>query len=151
MSIQFDVVTGIWLFVFIASIIIEINTPNLTTIWFAAGAFVAMLFSLFTQIGPTVQLGIFIIVSFALIFTLRKWSRRLLKGNVNVKTNIDEVIGKEVIVTKEVNNFEYGECRHNGLVWTVKSKNGELLKKDEIAVVVEVEGNKLVVVKKGGK
>ena len=150
-SITFDIVTGVWLFVFIAAIIIEIETPNLTTVWFAAGAFVAMLLSLFTGIGIPLQIAIFVVVSFTLIFTLRKWSRRLMQSGKNVKTNIDEAVGKEVIVTKDAYEHENGECVYNSLKWTIKSKNGNHIAKGEIAVIVEVEGNKFIVVKKGGK
>lgn len=150
-NISFDIVTGVWLFVFIAAIIIEIETPNLTTIWFAAGAFITMLLSLFTEIDTTFQIIVFIVVSFALIFTLRKWSHRLLKSGNNVKTNIDEAIGKEVIVTKDVSEYENGECLYNNIHWTIKSKNGDLIKKGAIVVIIDVEGNKFIVVKKGGR
>ncbi len=149
-SIQFDLVTGIWLFIFIAAILVELSTPNLTTIWFAAGAFVAMLLSLFNAVGIDWQIAIFIVVSVVLLLTLRKWSHRILRGNVDAKTNIDDAVGKEVQILKEVNNISFGECRYNGLIWTVKSKSGERINSGEFAIVDSVEGNKLIVVKKGG-
>ena len=107
-TVSFDIVTGVWLFVFIAAIIIELETPNLTTIWFAAGAFIAMLLSLFSSVSPTVQIIVFVTVSFVLIFTLRKWSRRLLRNTGQTKTNIDDAIGKEVMVTKAASLYENG-------------------------------------------
>lgn len=150
LAVNFDIVTGLWLFVFIAAIVIEIQTPNLTTVWFAAGAFVVILLSLFTSIGLTLQVIVFIAVSLVLLLTLRKWSQKLLKSGSAIKTNIDNAIGQEVIVTKEVNNLELGECEYNNLTWTIKSKDGITILKNEIAVIVDVEGNKFIVTKKGG-
>ena len=52
-----------WLIVFVVLVGIEIATMALTTIWFAGGAVVAFLFSLF-HTSTELQLGAFVITSF---------------------------------------------------------------------------------------
>ena len=55
-----------WLIAFVVLIGIEIATMALTTIWFAGGAIVAFLFSLFGA-GIELQLAAFVIASFLLL------------------------------------------------------------------------------------
>ena len=59
-----------WLIAFVALVGIEIGTMALTTVWFAGGAIVAFLFSLFDT-SIEVQLAAFVIVSFLLLFLTR--------------------------------------------------------------------------------
>ena len=58
-----------WLILFVVLIILELCTVNLTTIWFAFGALLAYIVSLFTD-NVMIQTTVFLIVSvITLLFT----------------------------------------------------------------------------------
>ena len=61
----------VWLVLAVIFLIIEGITVGLATIWFAAGAFVALLLSLF-DVPVMVQAAVFLIVSLVLLFSTRK-------------------------------------------------------------------------------
>ena len=68
------------------------------------------------------------------------------------KTNLELYIGKEAIVVEDVNNIKgEGAVKINGLVWSAKSIDGNPIKKDEIVIFKEVNGNKAVVEPKKGE
>ncbi|MCD8083619.1 MAG: NfeD family protein [Clostridiales bacterium] len=110
-----------WLIAFVVLVGIEIATLALTTIWFAAGAFIAFLLSLF-GLRVEVQLVAFVLVSFAMLFLTRPMSIRYINSNT-VRTNADSLIGKEARVTVEVNNeLGTGTAVVNGQEWTARSE-----------------------------
>ena len=58
-----------WLILFVVLIILELCTVNLTTIWFAFGALLAYIVSLFTD-NVMIQTTVFLVVSvMTLLFT----------------------------------------------------------------------------------
>ena len=135
-----------WLILVVAFSIIEISTFNLVTIWFASGALVAMIVSLF-NIDFVWQMWIFIIVS-AVTLILTK---PLIKKKLNIKkteTNADRVIGKTVIVTDDISSDKFaGEVKVNGQTWSAVSENEEIIPKDSKVKIIRIEGVKLVVEK----
>ena len=94
---------NIMFFWLIALLIIEIITLGLTTIWFAAGAFISFVAAwLGAPLG--VQLAVFFIVSFVLlIFTRPVVQKRL--NNSRARTNVNSMIGKEGRVIEDIDNF----------------------------------------------
>ena len=75
-----------WLIAFVVLVGIEIGTMALTTIWFAGGALLAFVLSLFGA-SVEVQLAVFVIVSFILLFFTRPLASKYLNGRT-VKTNV---------------------------------------------------------------
>ena len=137
-----------WLVFFLVLIVVEIQTMALTTIWFAGGALIAFLLSLF-GVGLTVQLVVFVVVSFALLFLTRPWATRFLNKKT-VKTNAESLIGQEARVTVEVNNrLESGTVVINGMEWTARAADAEAVYPAETLVLIrEIKGVKLIVTKK---
>ena len=86
-----------WLIAFVILVGIEVATMALTTIWFAGGALVAFLLSLF-GLSVEVQLIAFVAVSFLLLFFTRPFAARFIISGT-VKTNAEELIGREARVT----------------------------------------------------
>jgi membrane protein implicated in regulation of membrane protease activity len=66
------------------------------------------------------------------------------------KTNVESVVGQTVLITEEVNNIEgRGTGKLGGLVWSVRTKDPkEVLVPGDLAVVLSVEGVKLICRKK---
>ncbi|MDE7299312.1 MAG: NfeD family protein [Lachnospiraceae bacterium] len=134
-----------WLIVFVLLIGFEAATMGLFTIWFAGGAIAAFLVSLFLD-NLIVQLIVFLIVSFLLLYFTRPVALRYFNGK-RVKTNIDELAGKEARVVEAIDNFNgTGVALLNGLEWTARSdKDDEIIPAGEKVTVKEVRGVKLIV------
>lgn len=137
-----------WLVFFLILVVIEIQTMALTTIWFAGGALIAFLLSLF-GVGLVPQLVVFVLVSFALLFLTRPWAARFLNKKT-VKTNAESLIGQEARVTAEINNqLETGTAVVNGMEWTARALEAqEIYPVGTLVEIREIKGVKLIVTKK---
>jgi membrane protein implicated in regulation of membrane protease activity len=135
--------TYVWAAVIVAALLLEGVTFGLVAIWFVPGALVALIMSLFSVPLPW-QILAFGIISVITLFLGLKIRRK------KTKTNVDSLIGKTVLITEEVNNIEAkGTGKLNGQVWTVRAKNpAEALVPGDLAVVVAIEGVKLICRKK---
>ncbi len=135
--------TYVWAAVIVAALLLEGVTFGLVAIWFVPGALVALIMSLFSVPLPW-QILAFGIISVITLFLGLKIRRK------KTKTNVDSLIGKTVLITEEVNNIEAkGTGKLNGQVWTVRAKNpAESLVPGDLAVVVAIEGVKLICRKK---
>lgn len=135
----------VWLGAFIIFLLIEIMTLALTTVWFATGALAATIVSLCN--GPLwLQIGVFLVISLVMLIFTRPYAVKFFnKGRI--KTNLDEIIGKQVVVTKEINNLKgQGEVLVNGLPWTARSVNdSQVIEKDRLVVINAIEGVKVIV------
>lgn len=134
-----------WLVALVALVIIEISTMGLTTIWFAAGALVAILAA---ALGAPlfVQIALFLIVSVLLLVFTRPLAVKFF-NNDREKTNVDSVIGKKGIVTGQIDNLQgTGQVTLNGLEWTARSaQEGKVIAEGSVVVIRDVQGVKLIV------
>lgn len=139
--------TILWAVLLVAFTVIEAVTVQVVSIWFALGALAGLICNL-CSLEVWVQVTVFIGVTFiALIFT-RPLVRRFMKGGVQ-KTNADRAIGAEGIVLERIDNLgAKGQVKIQGSVWTARSSNGSIIEADEIVVVDQIEGVKLLVSKK---
>lgn len=133
-----------WLTILIICVIIEAFSFMLTTIW-AAIAALPMIFIAKTNLPFKWQLLLFVILTVLLLIFTRPFAIKKLKIGKN-KTNIDALINQDVLVTKEVTEFEKGEGKtQNGVIWTVKSKDNASIKEGTKCKIVAVEGNTLII------
>ena len=135
--------TYVWAAVIVAALLLEGVTFGLVAIWFVPGALVALIMSLFSVPLPW-QILAFGVISVITLFLGLKIRRK------KTKTNVDSLIGKTVLITEEVNNIEAkGTGKLNGQVWTVRANNpAEALVPGDLAIVVAIEGVKLICRKK---
>ena len=134
----------IWILLIIAFIVIESATVSLISIWFAGGALVALL-ALLLGADVTIQILVFLLVSVLCIVLLRKFALNSVK-NKKSKTNIDRIIGQEIILKEGISDeLGAGLAVINDVEWKVKSENGESIPAGEKVKGVDVEGVKLVV------
>lgn len=142
-----DTTAWVWLAGIIVFIVLEAVTYQIVSIWFALGA-VGGLIAKAAGASFTVQMAIFIVISVICLLCLRPLSRKLLK-NKKENTNVDSLLGKEVLVTKEVNNLlGTGEGKVSGMVWTIRSAGNEIIPEGETVICEKVEGVKLIVKRK---
>jgi len=110
-----DTMIIIWFVVIILSAVIELNTMDLTSIWFSVGGLLAFVLALI-GVSPTIQVIVFIGGSIGLIFAVRPVARNYFRTN-SISTNADRLIGKVAICTKEIPVGERGEVKIDGKYW----------------------------------
>ena len=137
--------TILWIVIAIICGIIEGVTFGLTTIWFAGGAVVAALMAA-CGFPIVVQIVVFVIVSFALLYFTRPVVQRAFNNN-RVKTNAEGIIGKNAYVTEDVDNMRAtGQIKIDGLEWTARTaKDGIIIKKDTLVTITAIDGVKAIV------
>lgn len=137
----------IWLAVIILTIIIEIITVGLTSIWLTGGGIAALVVCLLGGHWG-LQLAVFFVVTFILIYFTRPWALKYIESR-KTATNYEEVIGKTVRIIEDVDNVkETGKAIYNGMEWTARAKvDTETFSLDEQARVVGVQGVKLILEK----
>lgn len=139
--------TMFWLILIAVTLVIEIFTMGLTTIWFTFGSIVAVIA---TAAGAPVyvQIALFCISAVASMLLVRPYAVRA-QNKSKVKTNVDALIGQEFVVYEAIDNRkETGLVRVHGVEWMARSTDGTRIEKDEIVVVTSVSGVKLMVNKK---
>lgn len=142
-----DRILIVWLAGIIAFVILEAVTYQMVSVWFALGA-VGGLIAAAAGAPFSAQMGIFIGLSFLFLLCLRPVSKKLIKIKKE-STNADSLIGKEVLITKEVDNVHgAGEGKINGMTWTVRSSDSSIIKAGETVSVKEIKGVKLIVERK---
>lgn len=130
----------VWLGVCVLLLIIEALTTALTTIWGAASALVLVFLSTL-NIPIRWQLIIFLVLTIVLVVTTRPIFLRKMKEK---RTNVDNLLGQEVKVTKTITKFEKGLAEtRNGVSWTATSEDESEIKKGSVCIISSVEGNTL--------
>ena len=123
-----------WGFAVIFFLLLEALTMGLTTIWFAAGAFVAAAVALF-GCPFSVQIVAFVVVSVLCLVFTRPIAKRFLNDKTE-KTNADSVIGCTGVVTEDIDNLlAKGQVLVKGQYWTARA--------EEDGKLSELLGNKL--------
>lgn len=134
-----------WLAVALVLLIIEALTAGLTTIWFAGGAFVALICSLL-DLSIAVQVVAFFVISICLlVFTRKIFVEKLQTGSE--KTNVDALIGERAIVETTIPPYGVGQVKVGGQVWSAVCEDPEITVESSLLVIIHaVEGVKLIVV-----
>jgi membrane protein implicated in regulation of membrane protease activity len=134
----------LWLIILAVLILIEILTLGLTTIWFAGGALIAFIVSLFYD-NLLVEVILFLVMSMVLL----SFTRPLVLKYFNpkrTKTNYEGVIGKEAMVTITIDNMNaVGQVIVDGQEWSAKSLDGNVIKQGAKVKIHGITGVKLIV------
>lgn len=134
-----------WLIAFVILLGIELATMALTTIWFAGGAFVSFVLAM-AGASEEMQLLVFVIVSFVLLFFTRPLVSRYVNRNTT-KTNAEALIGKHARITVAVdNNQAMGAAVVNGQEWTARAADdSKIYKEGAMVMITDIKGVKLIV------
>ncbi len=135
----------IWLVLLIGFIVIELLTMGLTTIWFAAGSLIAVLAAAL-HAPVVVQVLLFVVVSIVLLFFTRPLAVKYFNKD-RIRTNVESLIGRQAIVTSDINNLEgIGQVTVGGQEWSARSKEeGKTISVGTVVVVCAINGVKLIV------
>lgn len=138
--------TVVWLVAMIILLIIEGVVPGLVSIWFALGALAALISALLS--APIwLQIVWFLLVSIISLALTRPLAKKYVNAKVQ-PTNADAVLGRECIVTEDIDNvLGVGAVVVGGKTWTARSADENLkIEKGETVKALRIDGVKLIVV-----
>ncbi|MDR1629258.1 MAG: NfeD family protein [Oscillospiraceae bacterium] len=134
-----------WVVLIIVFIVAEALTVQLTAIWFAAGALAAFVVALINPDAYLIQILVFVAVSAITLAITRPLAKKLTSKTIQ-PTNADRYIGKEVLVTEEINNRRStGAVQASGVIWTARSIDDIIIPPEAVVVVERIDGVKLMV------
>lgn len=135
----------IWLMGAVALFIVEMLTPG--AFFFACFALGALLTSLLSYLGSPKWLLWTNFFGSSILFVLiaKPIAQRLMKGEERL-SNVDELIGKEGLVTEAIAPHKSGEVKVKGEVW--KAESSEQISANSLVEVLKVDGTHLIVKKK---
>ena len=136
-----------WLSVMVVCVLIEALTLALTSVWAAIAALI-MIFVSQTGLPFKWQLLLFLVLTIALIVTTRPFAVKKLKLGKN-KTNVNSLVGQEVLVVKKISPFQKGEVKaKNGVIWTAQnadSQSSSEISEGTVCTIEKIDGNTLSV------
>jgi len=134
-----------WLIILIASVVIEIFTLGLTSIWFAGGAVLAVIAAAL-HLPLALQIILFLAVSLLLLFFTRPVAVKYFNKD-RVKTNAESLVGRQAIVISEIDNLQgTGQVTVGGQEWSARSQDEQMkLPVGMVVQVVAINGVKLIV------
>ena len=134
----------IWLVLMVGFLVAEALTVTMVSLWFAAGALVALLVSLL-NLKIWIQITLFVLVSGVLLACLRPMVRRHFTPKLT-RTNVDAIVGTKGVVTAQIDNVcAAGQVKLNGMEWSARSADGLIIPAGTLVKVERIEGVKAIV------
>lgn len=144
MFADIDIMVWVWIAVMAVTLIVELSTPVLVSIWFSLGALVAV-GAAWMGAGLATQVLIFIFVAVAALALARPLAKRWLDPHI-VPTNADRLLGSRWKVTERIDNDDHlGAVYADGKMWTARSEDGRPIAAGETVEILRIEGVKLIV------
>ena len=135
---------ALWLVLLVIFGIVEAATLGLTSIWFAAGALVAMVAALL-HAPLWAHIVLFLAVSFVALLLMRPLAKKYLTPSFQ-PTNADRIIGQEAVVTETIDNLKgRGLVSVDGTVWTARAEDEQPIAAGTVVKVLRIEGVKVFV------
>ncbi len=135
-----SVASIVWLILLIVFIIAEASTATLVSIWFCAGAAVALIVSAFVP-SVLAQTAVFLVVSLLCLVLMRPLIRKK-DAKALVPTNADRNVGQLAEVIVAVEPGRPGRARLSGVDWAARCDTP--LAVGQLARVAQVDGTTLV-------
>lgn len=137
--------TMLWLVLIIIFVLVELFTMGLTTIWFAIGSLGGFLASL-AGLPLWVQCIVFVVLAVVMLFFTRPFAVRYFNRE-RVLTNAEGLIGRDAIVTSEVDNRHgVGHVTIDGQEWSARSEDDKrIFMVGDVGQVVAISGVKLII------
>lgn len=138
--------TIVWTAAIILFGVVEAATAGLVSIWFVAGALVALI-AAFVDASLVVQIILFLVVSATALALTRPMLRKITNANA-VPTNADRVLGEMAKVTETIDNENsVGAVYVDGKTWSARSTDGSVIPAGSRVYIESMQGVKLLVKK----
>ena len=136
--------TIVWTAAIILFGAVEAMTAGLVSIWFVAGALVALV-AAFVDASLVVQIVLFLVVSAAALAVTRPLLRKITAANA-IPTNADRVLGELAKVTEAIDNENStGAVYVDGKTWTARSADDSVIPAGSRVKIESMQGVKLLV------
>ena len=132
-----------WLSAWVFFMVIEAWSVSAISLWFAVGAFAAFIASFFIT-SAIFELTLFITVSLFTVITLRQWALSKLSIG-KTKTNVDDLIGQEAVVTEPISFPDGGRVKLRGNSWRCQSDSHTRYETGSLVTILRIEGVTLYV------
>ena len=124
--------------------IVEAATAGLVSIWFVAGALVALV-AAFVDASLIIQVILFLTVSAAALAMTRPLLKKITASNAT-PTNADRVLGEVAKVTETIDNENStGAVYADGKTWTARSMDDTIIPAGSRVKIESMQGVKLLV------
>ena len=134
----------LWLAVVVVAVVVEIETVQLVSVWFAASGLVTMILAAF-NCSIEIQLYVFVILSVVLFALSRPIVKKINKSKSDNST-IESMIGEEVVVIKEIKVGDVGEIKARYDRYSaIAPSETQNIPVETICVIKEIRGNKVIV------
>jgi membrane protein implicated in regulation of membrane protease activity len=134
-----------WLIIAVFTLVTEIISLGLTSIWFTVGAAVAAIAAL---LGAKLwlQILLFMVISTVMLVAMRPIAKKYLKVG-SVKTNAESYIGRiEKVRTTIDNDAGTGMLKMGDVEWRAVSEDGSVIPEGTYVKIQKIEGTKLFVI-----
>lgn len=127
------------------SLIVEVNTADMISIWFTPGAIVSMILSVWVK-PFWIQLLVFVGLSVICLSVTRVYFKKHPFRGKAEKMNADALIGKSAIVQEEIDNtLGTGSVKLGALIWTARSADDAVtIPVGAVVTVCEIRGVKAI-------
>ena len=134
----------IWLIIVVVAIVVETQTVQLVSVWFAISGFVAMILAAF-ECPLEIQLIVFVLLSAILVIISRFFVKKIQSGKSENST-AESLVGEEVVVVKEIKCGETGEIKAKYERYSAIAPNASHdIPVGTKVVIKEIRGNKVIV------
>lgn len=134
----------VWLVLMVVFLAAEASTVSMVSLWFAAGALIALLTALAGG-AAWLQTLLFLAVSAGLLLALRPLAKKYLSPKLTA-TNVDSVVGSTGLVTAAIDNVSaVGQVKLGAMEWTARSTSGQPIPAGTLVKVDRIEGVKAFV------
>ncbi len=120
-------------------------TVGFLIFWFAIGALLAMVVSLFTD-NIILQTSVFVLSSTILIFATKPFVKKFANNKNAIQTNVYSTVGKTGIVTKDIDSIQaLGQIKVGGEVWSAIGLDDINIPQGTEVEIKEIKGVKAIV------
>jgi membrane protein implicated in regulation of membrane protease activity len=113
----------IWFIIGFALFLLEFVLPGLILFFFAVGAWIVAILSLFFDLSINLQLIIFLVSSVLTILLFRKWVKKIIWTRKHSSEIEDEFLGKTGKAETYISPGKNGKVDFKGTSWDARSEN----------------------------
>ena len=134
----------VWLILAGIFVIGEVITSGFLIFWLALGSLIAMVVSFVTD-NIIIKTTVFLISSVILILATKPLIKKF-ANTETVKTNVQSIIGKKGLVTKDISSINStGQVKIDGELWSAIGMNDMDISKGTEVKIEEIKGVKVIV------
>lgn len=133
----------IWFIAGFIFFLLEFVVPGLILFFFAVGAWIVALLSLFVDLSINTQLILFLGSSLVTILLFRKWVKKIIWTKKYVSEIEDEFIGKTGFAETTIGPHQNGKVAFKGTNWDARSE--DTIEKGEAVTIIGNESILLIV------